>query len=516
MTTPQPSDSRLGETPALASHAALISLFLSDRIPRSAAALAQAGSAARHLLRWTNTRRIPIEAIDDDVVERFARHRCTCPRYSARQVREAAYLGQVRRFVRFLEDQGAVVVPSDPVEVGVHLDAFAKHLTALGHGRSVRLGYAAQARHFATWLRLSRIHWSEVDAGVIERFACHDCHCPIRAKRGVRVPGTGPAQRRRGARRFTAWLCKQGVIAPGLPAPSQPEDARLATYRSWLAREQGATEATIRRYVQEAMSWLPTLGPNPARYAAAAVRSIAIEQEPSRSRSSVRMTVTVLRSFLRFAASTRACPAALAEAVPPAVRRRLATLPRYAAPPTIEAIIASCNGTTPVEVRDRAIILLLARLGLRAADVWRLRLEDIDWRNGRLRLHGKQRRSVAMPLPQDVGDALLAYIDGSRPVVAERRVFLRAQAPFTPFRSAYEIAGIVARVLKRGGFTDVPTGAHMFRHSLATGLLRAGSTLDAIGAVLRHRSPESTAIYAKVDLAMLLEVAQPWPADASC
>jgi integrase len=153
---------------------------------------------------------------------------------------------------------------------------------------------------------------------------------------------------------------------------------------------------------------------------------------------------------------------------------------------------------------------------LRASDVWQLRLADIDWLNGRLRLHGKQRRSVAMPLPQDVGDALLAYVDASRPVVAEERVFLRAQAPFTPLRSASEIAGIVARVLKRGGFTDVPTGAHMFRHSLATGLLRSGSNLDAIGTILRHRSPESTAIYAKVDIAMLTEVAQPWPGDASC
>ncbi|HTR84452.1 MAG TPA: tyrosine-type recombinase/integrase [Reyranella sp.] len=517
MTTPQPSDSRLGETPALASHAALISLFLSDRIPRSAAALAQAGSAARHLLRWTSTRRIPIETIDDDVVERFARHRCTCPRYSARQVREPAYLNQVRRFVRFLEDQGAIVVPSDPLDVGSRLDGFVEHLAELGHGRNVRLGYLAQARHFATWLRLLRIRWSDVDEAVIERFALHHCHCPIQAKRGVRVPGTGLAQRRRGARRFTAWLRKQGVVACCVVAAhSQPEDACLAGYRGWLTRERGTTEATIRRYVQEAMRWLPTLGPDPERYAAATVRSIAIEQEPSRSRSAVRMTVTVLRSFLRFTTSTGACPTALVEAVPPAVRRRLATLPRYAAPPTIEAIIASCNGATPVEVRDRAIILLLARLGLRAADVWQLRLEDIDWRHGRLRLHGKQRRSVALPLPQDVGDALLAYVEGDRPVVAEGRVFLRAQAPFTPFRSASEIAGIVARVLKRGGFTDVPSGAHMFRHSLATGLLRAGSTLDAIGTVLRHRSPESTAIYAKIDLAMLLEVAQPWPGDAAC
>jgi len=510
MTTPQPSTSLARETPAPLAPAQLISLFLlHGPQPRSAAAMARAGSAARHLLRWTSAGHIPIDTIDDDVVQRFARHCCTCPRYSAHQLCDPAYLNQVRRFVSFLEDQGAIIAANDTVEVGAHLDAFAEHLDALGHGRSVRLGYFAQARHFATWLHLSRIRWSEVDEGVIERFAIHDCHCPIRAKRGVRVPGTGPAQRRRGARRFTTYLHQQGVIAPYLVAAhSRPQDARLAAYSSWLTREQGVTGATIQRYVQEAMRWLPTLGPDPALYTAAAVRSIAIEQDPNRSRSAVRMTVTVLRSFLRFAASTCACSVALVEAVPPAVRRRLAT--------TIEAIIASCGGTTAVGVRDRAIILLLARLGLRAADVWRLRLEDIDWRNGRLRLHGKQRRSVAMPLPQDAGDALLAYVEGSRPVVADGRVFLRTHAPFTPFRSASEIAGIVARVLRRGGFVDVPTGAHMFRHSLATGLLRAGSNLDAIGAVLRHRSPDSTAIYAKIDLAMLLEVAQPWPGDASC
>ncbi|GJE02980.1 tyrosine-type recombinase/integrase [Methylobacterium isbiliense] len=465
MTTPQPSTSRLGET-----HAALISRFLSDcGPPRSTTSLAHAGSAARHFLRWTSTHHIPIDVIDDDVVERFRRHRCACPRYSARQVREPAYLGQVRRFVCFLENQGAIVAPSDRVDVGAYLDGFAEHLAALGHGRSVRLGYSAQAAHFVSWLRVSRIRWTALDEGAIERFALHKCRCPIRAKRGVRVPGTGPAHRRRGARRFCAYLRRQGAIAPCLAVEGRPTDGPLGAYRTWLAQERGATDATIRRYIQEATRWLPRLGPDPARYTAAAVRSVVIEQEPSRSRSSIRMTVTVLRSFLRFAASASACSAALAEAVPPAVRRRLATLPRYAAPSTIEAIIASCDGTTPVGVRDRAIILLLARLGLRAADVWRLRLEDVDWRDGRLRLHGKQRRSVAMPLPQDVGEALLAYITGSRPVVAEQHVFLRAQAPFTPFRSAAEIAGIVARVLKRGGIAGVPTGAHMFAYSDRSG-----------------------------------------------
>src|SRR6516165_8403666 len=362
MTTPQPSTSLARETPAPLAPAQLISLFLlHGPQPRSAAAMARAGSAARHLLRWTSAGHIPIDTIDDDVVQRFARHCCTCPRYSAHQLCDPAYLNQVRRFVSFLEDQGAIIAANDTVEVGAHLDAFAEHLDALGHGRSVRLGYFAQARHFATWLHLSRIRWSEVDEGVIERFAIHDCHCPIRAKRGVRVPGTGPAQRRRGARRFTTYLHQQGVIAPYLVAAhSRPQDARLAAYSSWLTREQGVTGATIQRYVQEAMRWLPTLGPDPALYTAAAVRSIAIEQDPNRSRSAVRMTVTVLRSFLRFAASTCACSVALVEAVPPAVRRRLATLPRYAAPTTIEAIIASCGGTTAVGVRDRAIILLLA------------------------------------------------------------------------------------------------------------------------------------------------------------
>ncbi|WP_280323173.1 tyrosine-type recombinase/integrase [Sulfitobacter faviae] len=126
-------------------------------------------------------------------------------------------------------------------------------------------------------------------------------------------------------------------------------------------------------------------------------------------------------------------------------------------------------------------------------------------------MYGKGRRGVMMPLPQDVGDALLAYIENARPVVASDRVFLRVQAPFTPLRSSAEIAGIVSRVLRRGGFTGLPTGSHVFRHSLASAWLRGGADLDLIGAALRHSSRDTTAIYAKVDVGMLAEVAQPWP-----
>ena len=166
-------------------------------------------------------------------------------------------------------------------------------------------------------------------------------------------------------------------------------------------------------------------------------------------------------------------------------------------------------------MRDRAIILLLARMALRAGDIWKLRLTDIDWRASRLRLHGKSRRGMFMPLPQDVGDALLAYIENARPMVASDRVFLRVQAPFTPFRSSAEIAGIVSRVLSRAGLVGLPTGAHVFRHSLASTWLRSGAELDQIGAALRHASRDTTAIYAKVDIDMLGSVAQPWPGCAA-
>jgi integrase len=189
---------------------------------------------------------------------------------------------------------------------------------------------------------------------------------------------------------------------------------------------------------------------------------------------------------------------------------------RYVSSDVIERIVASCRATTPVGIRDRAIILLLARLGLRAGDVCRMRLADLDWANARLRLNGKEERSANMPLPQDVGDALLAYLEQVRPRVHDERVFLRIQAPFTPFGSSAEITGIVARVLARGGIEGIPTGSHLFRHSLATAMLRSGASLESVGTVLRHRSQSTTAIYAKVDVAMLMTVAQPWPGDRSC
>lgn len=199
-----------------------------------------------------------------------------------------------------------------------------------------------------------------------------------------------------------------------------------------------------------------------------------------------------------------------------ALRPRLATGSSSPIPPAeaIDRVIACCDVAKPVGVRDRAILLLLARLALRAGDIVQLRLADIDWRNALIKVCGKSRRQVALPLPQEVGDAILAYLEHARPRVPQQAVFLRSRAPYRPFASSNAVTDLVVHALKRAGLNEArPQGAYLFRHSAATRLVRSGVPLEAVGALLRHRSTDTTAIYAKVGRPMLLEVAQPWIGD---
>jgi len=448
--------------------------------------------------------------VDVTVVERFARHRCRCPRYSPREPQRPEYITDVRRFVGFLEDSGAIPIPEDVGQVAAVLPAYADHLAALGYSQGTRSALFSDAEHFAHWLRLSRIRGRDADDDVVERFAEHDCRCFLCRKRGT-LTSSGVVRRRRGAAAFLEFLRDHGL------APSRSiaaEDPRLAAFRAWLRRRCGATDQTIVRYLAETARWLPSLGEDPGVYGAVTIRQIVLDQPASRARQSVRLTATVLRAYLRFLAASGACRPELVYAVPYAPRRRDAALPRFLSPATVERIIASCDVATPVGLRDRAILLLLARLGLRAGDVCQLKLADIDWTSARLRVDGKSRRPAQLPLPQDAGDALLAYIEQTRPAVREDRVFLRVQAPFRPFASSAEIARIVATARSQAGVEEASSGAHVFRHSLATAMVRTGSSLETVGAVLRHRSPDTTAIYAKVDVVMLARVAQPWPGDA--
>ena len=226
---------------------------------------------------------------------------------------------------------------------------------------------------------------------------------------------------------------------------------------------------------------------------------------------------TALRGYLRFLGTLGLCRAELVHAVPTIPQWRLSAMPRYLPAVNVERMIASCNASKACGVRDKAILLLLARLGLRAGDVLDLQLGHVCWTDGTLRVCGKGRREVCLPLPQEVGDALLDYICRARPVSDSDVVFLRSIAPYQPFAGSSTISTVVRWALVRAAISDPPSrGANLLRHSAATSMLRAGATLDTIGAVLRHRSATTTAHYAKVDIPMLLEVAQLWPGAASC
>ena len=221
-----------------------------------------------------------------------------------------------------------------------------------------------------------------------------------------------------------------------------------------------------------------------------------------------------LRGYLRFLGALGLCRAGLEQAVPTIPQWRLSALPRYIGVAEVERLIATCDLTTPAGVRDRAILLLLARLGLRAGDILALRLDDIDWQQATLTVRGKGRRETRLPLPSGCGRRR-ARLPEARPaprrprgVVPHLRMLRSGRCAARPSRASFGVRW------KVGGIAAPTKGANLLRHSAATAMLRGGATLDMIGAVLRHRSPDTTAHYAKVDIVMLQQIAQPWPGDA--
>jgi site-specific recombinase XerD len=201
----------------------------------------------------------------------------------------------------------------------------------------------------------------------------------------------------------------------------------------------------------------------------------------------------------------------LAAVVPTVANHRFSGLPKFLTPDEIERLLHVCDLGTVAGRRDYAILLLLARLGLRAGEVVHMTLEDIDWDAGELVIRGKSRRENRLPLPVDVGKAFAQYLRHGRPRCCSRRVFIRLSAPHQGFSSSVAVCDVVRRALARAGLNPAFKGAHLLRHSLATRMLRAGASMGEIGQILRHRLANTTEIYAKVDLTALRALAEPWP-----
>ena len=236
-----------------------------------------------------------------------------------------------------------------------------------------------------------------------------------------------------------------------------------------------------------------------------------IRQARRYSSGRAKLFATALRSFFRFLLQRGAIAHDLAQAVPTVPNWRLTTLPRFMKAKDVDGPLQTCDRTTAKGQRDYAILLLLARLGLRAGEVAALTLDDLDWAAGELLIRGKSARHDRLPLPHEVGEALAIYLRHGRPPSAVRQVFIRMRAPRRGFSDGQAVGTIVRRTLVQAGLNPALKGAHLLRHSLATTLLHNGASLTEIGELLRHQNIETTRMYAKVDHGALRALALPWP-----
>jgi integrase/recombinase XerD len=295
------------------------------------------------------------------------------------------------------------------------------------------------------------------------------------------------------------------------PVPAGPADALLDRYRRYLVTERGLAAETAADYAAKVRAFLAAaMDRGLAGLTAAEVTAFIVEACPSMRKGTAKLTVTALRSLLGWLHLAGEIPGPLDWAVPAVASWRLAALPAPLEPGQVQAMLDGCDVGAASGRRDLAMLILLARLGLRAGEVAGLMLDDIDWRAGEVTVTGKGRRSERLPLPADAGEALAAWLRDGRPDPFEgaRNVFLRVRAPHRRLTST-GVSQAVFAAGQRAGLEGV--FAHRLRHSAATGMLRAGAPLHEVGQVLRHRRMLSTAIYAKTDVPALRALARPWP-----
>jgi site-specific recombinase XerD len=309
-----------------------------------------------------------------------------------------------------------------------------------------------------------------------------------------------------------SFLREAGVVPAAEPLLS-PVGALLAQYRFWMVQERGLAPTTVLRYENTARRFLQeqaTSGDNfePTALTGMDVNAFLLRECGRVSAGSAKGRVAELRSVLRFLYLQSITPLRLGTAVPPVGGWRLATLPPTMTTADVQLLLDSCDRSCAVGIRDFAMMMVLARLGLRSIEVARLELRDVDWRAGEIVVRGKGGRHDRLPLTGEVGEALVAYLSAGRNPEDARQLFLTCRAPRGPIRADL-VGDVVQRACKRAGLPHV--GPHRLRHALAAELLRRGAGLVAISQVLRHQDLATTALYAKVDLNALRQVAQPWP-----
>lgn len=383
-----------------------------------------------------------------------------------------------------------------------HVAGFAEELLRRGYSRSSAAQQVCFIAHLDRWMSAGGVELDGLSAPLIERYL---------AER--RSAGYVEYRSGRALRPLLEFLAPLGVLPVPQVVPPGPVEELLGRYRGYLIGERGLTSGTARGYVDFvrpfAASRLHGGVLDFASLTAADVTGFVLGACPGRAAGSAKLIVCSLRSLLGWLHVTGATPVSLVSAVPSVAGWRLSVLPKGLEPGQLRRLLAACDRRTATGRRDYAIMLLLARLGLRAGEVAHLGLGDIDWRHGEVAIVGKGNRAERLPLPADVGAAVAAYLRRGRPGTAEgRSVFVRVHAPHRALTTG-GVTMVVFGAAQRAGLPKMH--AHRLRHTAATAMLRAGSPLPEVGQVLRHRSPLTTAIYAKVDRDALAVLARPWP-----
>ena len=359
-----------------------------------------------------------------------------------------------------------------------------------------------------SWIANRRTKLTNFDECMVEQFLRR------RAVKQTIQPGDRAA-----LKRLLSVLREAGAIAPAAAAPITPQDQIFEAFGIYLHKERGLAATSIVRHLPVIHRFLLEVCPDGAgdlskinqgdvsRYVERHARDLSAD--------SGKAMCWALRGFLRYLHHKGLNPLELAGCVPSIRRWKLASLPTYLSAAQVQKALDGCDRATALGRRDYAVLMMLAKLGLRANEVATLTLDDIDWRSGEMLVRAKGRRRVRMPIPPAVGAAVVVYLRDGRPKSSCRRLFLRTLAPRVGFASGCAITMIAKTALERAGIHGYAhQGAHIFRHSLATELLRSGATLSEIGQLLRHESHDATRIYAKVDIEALRTLSMPWPGGA--
>jgi integrase/recombinase XerD len=390
-----------------------------------------------------------------------------------------------------------------------HIGPFAGSRSAQGYARDSIHRQVLIAAGFSRWLQDKRVALRHIRSDHASRYLRD------RARR-VR-PGRGDVA---ALRYLIDFLRREGVIPAEKNAAPRPTPAERCAYAyaQHLREARALARTTIINYVPFIRGFLTSrFGDGPVRLSGLTARDVVRfvqRQAPLLHLKRAKLLTSALRSFLRYARYRGEVTLDLAAAVPVVANWSMPSIPRAIGADQTRQLLASIDRRTATGRRDYAIVLLLARLGLRSGEVAFLELDDIDWGAGAVSVRGKGHQRTALPLPAEVGAAIAAYLRHGRPRSTSRRVFLRSKAPVRGFLSQCAIGSIIRHALQRTGIQAPTTGAHQFRHALATQMLRRGASLTEIGEVLRHRSPQTTTIYAKVDLTALRTLALPWPGGA--